>query len=154
MAKITKISDEKKKIQGTDRYIKNVPEAKPITALWKTPAGLSKAAQAFYKETGALLINAKVLTPLDRILFQQLPVLYDHLLKLEALLKKEGFTAGGADYIKKHPAANARKEIFNDFVRICEKFGLSPYDRNRLNLPVDKEPEDQSRKFLFAKHKK
>lgn len=154
MARITEISDEQKKLQGHNRFVKNVPQTAPITKLWHAPRHLSDQANRFYHECGEHLIKAKVLTELDKWAFFDCTFYYDELLKLKETLRKEGGVVYSKTGVKKHPAITAIKEINNIFIRLLEKFGLTPADRKKINLPVDSEPHDPARDFIFKNYEK
>jgi P27 family predicted phage terminase small subunit len=155
MGDITRTTDEEKRLKGQTRYIKNTPPTKPITRLWAAtsilkdyPNGLKEAARRFYSDIGGQLVKAKVLTNLDRESFIRLAILHGRLCELENRLAKEGETITQGDKTTRNPASITYKELFPQYLRLSEKYGLSPYDRRRLDLPTDDNPQDKSRKFL------
>ena len=115
MADIQHISDAQKKIQGGDRYIKNVPDTKPIKRLWPAPADLGDSGRQFHSRIGKILVKAKVLTELDRYTWFTLCDLVDNLAKVSKILEVEGFTCGFAEKTKKHPAATLYNELLKQF---------------------------------------
>jgi P27 family predicted phage terminase small subunit len=151
MGDIQHVSNKRKRLQGHDRFIKNTPDTRPIEKLWRTPKSLDKYAKKFHREAGKLLVNAKVLTELDKYAWFELCNLFGHLANTNLILKREGYTIGAGDKAKKHPAATLYNELFRQFQGSCVKFGLTPADRKKIDLPVDNNPNDPTRKFLFGK---
>jgi P27 family predicted phage terminase small subunit len=149
MARIQSITDKQKVLQGSKRFIKNVPDAKPIDRLWPAPADLKSAGRKFHKKIGNILVKSRVLTELDRYSWFELCYLAHHLSEVGKVLEAEGYVCGIGERCKKHPAANVYKDFLSAFSKLCEKFGLSPADRRRIDLPVDKNPKDSVRDFLF-----
>lgn len=153
MGKITEIGDKQKTLQGHSRFIKNAPDVKPIGKMWATPADLGGAGKALWEEQGSLLARARVLTDLDKPTFHLMCKCLDTVNQADTTLTEEGMTIASRDGERAHPAIKARKDAVADFIRLSEKFGLSPYDRNRLDLRIDAEPNDKVRKFLFRGNK-
>jgi P27 family predicted phage terminase small subunit len=154
MANIARISDSQKKIQGSSRWIKNTPPTKPIARLWATPADLGEKGKEFYRQVGARLVAAKVLTELDRYPFEELAALYEQLNELRAVLRRDGYVLEqvinnqGTTQTKRHPAQAMYKETLAGFIGLAQRFGLTPYDRRRLDLQIDENPNDKTREFL------
>jgi len=96
------------------------------------------------------LVRAKVLTDLDRPEFGMMCKWLDAFMDADETIASEGMTVACRDGAKAHPAVKARNDASVNFIRLSEKFGLSPYDRNKLDLKVDSEPNDKMRKFLFG----
>lgn len=143
--------DSQKILQGHNRFIKNVPEVKPIDRMWPVPRDLGDSGKALWRGVGPLLVSARVLTELDRPMFMLMCSRADTVGRAQETIEREGFTVIGHGGIQKsHPAINALKNGINDLIRLMEKFGLSPADRNKIDLPVDAKPEDAARKFLFG----
>jgi P27 family predicted phage terminase small subunit len=151
MARPKATSDKVKVLKGQKRFVKNVPETRPIKKLWRVPLDLPKSARSLYKEIGDLLVKSEVLTDLDKPLFLQMCRLYAHMQDAEKEIAEYGYvvmdTKGS---VKRNPAAAVHKELLNNFVRLAEKFGLSPYDRGKIDLKVDQNPSDEMRKFIFG----
>ena len=153
MGKIAEIGTKQKALQGHSRFIKNTPDVKPINRMWPTPGDLNEAGKALWEEQGSLLTKARVLTDLDKPTFLLLCRCLDVVTQADATLGEEGLTISNRDGERAHPAIKARKDAVADFIRLSEKFGLSPYDRNKLDLRVDSQPDDKMRRFLFGKNK-
>ena len=49
---------------------------------------------------------------------------------------------------RRHPALIGYKESLTAFLNLAQRFGLSPYDRRRIDIPVDENTDDATRKFL------
>jgi P27 family predicted phage terminase small subunit len=152
MARPRLVSDKQKKLQGHGRFVKNVPSTKPIQRLWPIPSGLKAPGKRLWKTVGRILVAAKALTDLDYESFSQLAFTYDSIHDLRKTLANEGWTTAGRTPGSKvkHPAAVLLKSAMADFKWLSEKFGLNPLDRSRLSLPVDSNPEDKTRDFLFG----
>ena len=149
MARISNQTNGLRELKGQHRYIKNIPDTKPIAHLWKLPVNLPKEAMRFYRHNGRILVKANVLTELDKDNFIRLCLVHDRLCTLERTLQTQGesiITEKGD--IKRHPAATSYKELFPQYMRLSEKFGLTPYDRRRIDLPIDTNPDDKDREFL------
>ena len=152
MARHQETSNKQKGLQGHGRFIKNTPNTKPIDKLWRMPSGLSAPGKHLWKARGEILVGAKMLTSLDFESFSQLCFTYDTICDLRKTLSKEGYTSKGrteGSFVK-HPAFPMLKSAMADFKWLSEKFGLNPLDRARLNIPVDPNPEDHDRDFLFG----
>lgn len=155
MARPRSVSDAAKKLQGHGRFVKNVPSTKPITRLWPVPPGLKKPGKRLWRTAGRILVGARALTDLDYESFCELCFTRDAIFDLRETLAAEGWTAAGRTPGSKvkHPAAVLLKGSMADFKWLSEKFGLNPLDRGRLSLPVDSNPEDSTRDFLFGGRK-
>jgi P27 family predicted phage terminase small subunit len=150
MARITKISDKKKKLQGQNRFIKNSPNTKPITKLWPAQRDLRGPGRAFHKAAGKLLVSARVLTEIDRFQWFELCYLYQQMTELKEIIRKEGYVVTGSVGVKKNPAMQLYNTAFTNFQKLSEKFGFSPLDRKKIDLPVDSNPDDPVRRFIFG----
>jgi len=151
MADKRKVSDIQKKLQGHDRFVKSVPDLKPIDKLWLSPRQLGDHGRELWRNAGRLLVKAKVLTELDKTAFSLMCESYQIVEAMTETLHKEGVAvpgAGGAE--KAHPAISLRKAAMADLMRFMEKFGLTPKDRTQLDIATDKEPADPAREFLFG----
>ena len=155
MARPKLVSDSQKTLQGHSRFIKNVPDTKPITRLWPTPSELKTPGKKLWRTVGRILVSARTLTDLDYHSFFQLCATYDAIVDLRKTLADEGWTTTGRNPGSKvkHPAAVLLKSEMANFKWLSEKFGLNPLDRGRLSLPVDSNPEDKTRDFLFGSRK-
>ena len=153
MGEITKIGHRQKQLQGHGRFIKNVPEVKPISKMWPTPADLGTAGKSLWETQGPILVKAKVLTELDEPLFTLLCKSLDFVDLADKTLATEGMTITCRDGAKAHPAVKARHDASMNFIHLSGKFGMTPYDRNKLDLRVDSQPDDKMRRFLFGKNK-
>jgi len=154
MGDIKRINDSQKKLQGHDRFVKNSPVTKPIARLWPVPAGLGDQGRAFYHRVGRVLVQAKVLTELDRDSFVLLASTLDTIHEATETLKAEGYTiAGTRGTAKTHPCISLRKNAVSDFLCLIGRFGLTPKDRSQIDLPVDSNPKDPARDFLFGGRK-
>ena len=151
MARLTEINNSTKRLQGQDRFIKNTPDTKPILKLWRSPGDMTRPAKAFHKGIGNILVKAKVLTELDKFQWFELCYLYGQLVELRKIIRDEGFVLKGEKKTTRHPAATIQKEVFSHFLKLSEKFGLTPADRAKIDLPVDDNPVDPAREFLFGK---
>jgi P27 family predicted phage terminase small subunit len=151
MGDVQHISNGEKKLRGQNRYIKNIPDTKPISKIWLPPKDLGEAGRKFNLKIGKILVKAKVLAETDKYSWFQLCRLVDHLAKIEIILNTEGYTIGSGDKTKKHPVATLYNELLKQFTSLCAKFGLTPFDKRKINLPVDKNPNDKVREFLFGK---
>lgn len=151
MARVTEISDKVKNLRGQKRFIKNVPASKPILQLWRTPKNLKAAGRYFYKAIGGQLVKSRVLTPLDRPLFFQLCQLHDNLSELDEGIAERGFiVADKKGSVKKNPEVAVHKDLLNVYLRLAEKFGLSPHDRKKIDLKIDANPSDAMRRYVFG----
>jgi P27 family predicted phage terminase small subunit len=150
MAKIQSISDSQKKLQGHNRFVKNIPETKPITRLWPAPADLGDYGRQFYTSIGKILVRCKILTDLDKYTWFELCHSVEILMDLRKNLQTEGYCVGFGDKVKKNPAATIYNEVSKQFWNNAAKFGLSPFDRRKIDLPVDSNPRDKVREFLFG----
>ena len=150
MARPKSLSNDVLRLQGHDRFIKNTPDTKPIMKLWNAPGDLGRPGKAFHKSVGGILLRAKVFTDLDRHLWFELCYLYEQMLKIRAIISIEGLVVRSGDKIVRHPITTIQREVFTNFLKLSEKFGLTPLDRNKIDLPVDANPDDPTREFLFG----
>jgi P27 family predicted phage terminase small subunit len=154
MARIKEIMNWQKKLQGHKRFVKNTPEVKPITRLWITPKFLNEQGREFWTEAGRVLVKAKGLTELDKQTFSMLAASYGTVAAADEALMREGYTVPGrGETVVKHPLVAVRKNAMSEFVTLAQRFGLTPYDRNKIDLPVDSNPQDKARLFLFGGNK-
>jgi P27 family predicted phage terminase small subunit len=156
MARLQTISNVQKKLQGSgsSRYIKASPDNKPLNKLWVTPPELKKQARAFYQRIGAALVRGKVLCELDLYSFITLCQVYQQLHDMQTQLDEDGYTVkeinsqGVVINEKRHPALIGHKEALTAFINMAQRFGLTPFDRKRIDLPVDENPNDKTREFF------
>jgi len=153
MARITKITDAQKKLQGHGRFVKAVPDVRPINKMWPTPDDLGGAGRALWETQGPLLVKAKVLTDLDEPLFALLCRSLDLVYLADEAIAAEGITIDSKGTIKGHPAIKLRGEGMAQVLALSARFGLTPYDRGKIDLKVDSEPNDKMRKFLFGRNR-
>jgi P27 family predicted phage terminase small subunit len=105
----------------------------------------------FFKKTGNLLVKARILTHLDKPLFVELCHLHADLQKLRRELRLNGFVIPDErGSFKRNPATLTYKDLLVQYLRICQKFGLSPSDREKLDLKVDDNTQDAIRKDIFG----
>lgn len=103
---------------------------------------------------GQTLVGAKVLTELDRHTFTVLARAFQQLADMQAVLDKEGYTISRCNQDglicdeRRHPALLGYKEALNAYMNLASRFGLTPYDRRRIDLPVDENQDDKHRKFF------
>ena len=151
MARIAETTNKVKYLRGQKRFIKNVPASKPILQLWRTPENLKTPGRKFYKSIGGQLVKSRVLTPLDRPLFFQLCQLHNNLSELDEGIATNGFiVADKKGSVKKNPEVAVYKDLLNVYLRLAEKFGLSPHDRKKIDLKIDKNPTDKMREYIFG----
>jgi P27 family predicted phage terminase small subunit len=151
MPRLKTVPDSQKVLQGHSRFVKNVPEIKPIDRMWPVDKSLGKSGQWLWTNIGPLLVRAKMLTDLDRPTWTLLCKSRDIIDTADRTTDQEGFSVVGHGGIKKsHPALRARQDAVNTYIRLAEKFGLSPVDRNKIDLKVDDNPQDKTRDFLFG----
>lgn len=153
MARVTEISDAQKKLQGHGRFVKAVPDVRPINKMWPVPEGLGEAGRALWETQGPLLVKAKVLTDLDEPLFKLLCRSLDLVALADEAIASEGITIMSKDTVKGHPAIRLRSEGMSQILALSARFGLTPYDRGKIDLKVDSQPDDKMRKFLFGRNK-
>jgi P27 family predicted phage terminase small subunit len=153
MGRKTEVNSKLKALQGHSRFIKNVPDVKPILKIWPAPADLGEAGRSLWLNQGPLLVKAKVLTDLDEPLFKLLCRSLDILDMTDKTLAAEGLTVMSKAATKAHPAIKLRGEAVAHVLALSARFGLTPYDRTKIDLRVDAEPDDDFRKFLQRKNK-
>ena len=123
MGSFSKTNTKEKELKGQSRYIKNVPDTKPIVKIWDTPKKLQES-------------------------FIRLERIHGRLCALEDDLLDNGEVIIQDDKTVRNPSAITYKELFPQYLRLAEKFGLTPYDRKRIDLPTDDNPNDSTREFL------
>ena len=149
MADIAKITDAQKRLQGSSRYVKNSPVSKPVAKLWNAPKGMGPKARGYFSSIGRELVKAGVLTQMDRPQFEELCMLYQTVCDLRELLKEDGYVIRDSNgKPSRHPASVLYRDTLASFINLSQRFGLTPYDRKRIDLPVDKNTKDASREFL------
>jgi P27 family predicted phage terminase small subunit len=143
MARIPEQSDKLKVLKGYRKSVKNGIGLAPISRLWDVPTDLDERAAEFYKRIGEILVEHRVLTNLDEFTFIWLAKMHSRLRRLEDTLSVEGdilINAKGKQYL--HPAGNAHHKLFSSFRSLAERFGLTPYDRRKIDLKLEKLPDD------------
>ena len=59
MGDIQHISEKQKKLQGAKRYIKNIPDTKPISKIWIPPKDLGEDGRKFNLKIGKILVKSQ-----------------------------------------------------------------------------------------------
>ena len=100
--------------------------------------------EKFYYRVGAKLVKSGVLDDLDYDLFVSLCRISAVLKEAETVLITEGFVIdGGRNVQKKHPIFQIYRDLYANYLKLSNLFGLTPASRNEkfvmAELPTKKE---------------
>src|SRR5262245_15987755 len=116
-------------------------EPKPARTLPPCPAWVSAEARKYWRDIGSALDGMKVMTVADRV---ALGLLADALARYVAAkravygtAKEEGTgftTVNGAGTLMRHPMALLMSEAWEQVLKTCREFGLTPSSRTGVRL--------------------
>jgi len=96
------------------------------------------------------LIEAQVLTELDREFLAAFCECWAAYWDLKAIVQEEGYTTTtDKGNVRQHPAVGAMKMMLDNVVRLGREFGLTPASRSRIEA-LPEPPTDPTAEFLFG----
>jgi len=140
-----------KVVQGTfrpDRAPKSPSRAQ--SGAPRAPKGMSQLGLGCWRRMVPRLIEAQVLTELDREMLAAFCECWAAYWDLKAIVQKEGYTTmGSRGNLRPHPAVGAMKVQLDYVVRLGREFGLTPASRSRIEA-LPEPPTDPTAEFLFG----
>ena len=125
-----------------ERYRNDDPEPKISDNCPQPPEWLSELARKYWRQLSNICYEAGLLTEADTVAFAELCHCAARLEETAAILVQEGavLTDGkGKQY--RHPIAVERSQLQGTFLKLCNKFGLTPSDRNGLPVQKPEKPD-------------
>lgn len=120
-----------------------------IKKLWNCPNDLNSEAEKFYYRVGAKLVRSGVLDDLDYDLFVSLCRISAVLKAAEDILLKDGFVIdGGRNVQKKHPIFQIYRDLYANYLKLSNLFGLTPASRNEKFIMTE-QPKDKKIERFF-----
>lgn len=118
------------------------PLPRPVVG-GKSPYKLGHFGLKFYRDISKRLSKLGILTELDRYTLELLARSYQTIRECDTILQREGLSvADKRGSIKKNPLCSVRKDATATFIKLSEKFGLSPYDRHGFHIEDDSDGDD------------
>ncbi len=130
----------------TGAKLKNIPDPEKVK-VFKCPSWMPDLGRAWWEIVAPQLIQLQILTELDRGTFETTAMAYALLRKAGEQLVDDGFTITGDRGEKRHPALGAYKTNVEIFLKGCERFGLDPQARQRMDITIPKKEKTQIEEF-------
>jgi P27 family predicted phage terminase small subunit len=137
-----------KLLQGTARPDRERNEPKPLPLAPPCPKWLPREAKREWRRLVPQLEKLGLVSRLDRDALADLCLTVTRLREAEAKVEELGVLIPSGTGWKKNPAVTAAAEYRKALARWAERFGLTPGDRGRLDLPQVENEEDEFEKFL------
>ena len=97
---------------------------------WKVPKGLGKHGSALYRDVGPLLLREGSLKRVDKPSFHLMCQCFDMMAdSFEKMSRSGTVVKDERGSIKKHPLFQIWKDSRDGYLRLAERFGLSPKAR-------------------------
>lgn len=132
--------------------MKNEPKPQPVAP--KCPSRLPKEAKRKWKELAPKLEKLGLLTQVDGGAFADLCLCLARLAEAEQSISINGLLVPAKDGLKRNPALQTAREYRQAVARWYEKFGLTPADRGRLDMPAARERDEDDDFFAYKREKK
>ena len=124
------------------RYVRRrAGEPQPAWAMPPCPAWVSPHARKYWKEIGAVLDGMKVMTVADRVALRLLVDALAHYIALKRAIygtaKEPGSgltTINAAGTLMRHPMALLMHDAWEQVLKACREFGLTPSSRTGVRL--------------------
>jgi len=116
----------------------------------EAPEGMSSAGADCWQRITPKLVEARVLTELDRETLAAFCECWAEYWALKAVVAEVGYyttSKSGGDRL--HPAVTARKTMLDNVIRLGREFGLTPASRSRIEA-LPESPTDPTAEFLFG----
>jgi len=140
-----------KVVQGTfrkDREPRSPVDLEPGTP--GPPDGMSRAALACWERITPKLVQARVLTELDREMLAAYCECWATYWELKVIVQEEGYTTmGSRGNLRPHPAVGVMTTMLDNVIRLAREFGLTPASRCRIEV-LPESPTDPTAEFLFG----
>jgi P27 family predicted phage terminase small subunit len=113
------------------------------------PKELSPEAKRKWRELVPLLLEAGLLTPLDRSILAMYCSTWSTLVAAQAILAREGLTVPtGEGGVKNHPVLAIQQSATNQLRLLGQQLGLSPEGRLRLHVQGAPAQEESKAKYF------
>ncbi len=127
------------------REVVKEPMPRPVFP-GRCPYNLGNYGRLFYKRMARKLSKLGLLKELDGYSLELLARSYQCTRECDEVLRADGLVIPDArGSKKKHPLCAVRKDAVATFIKLSEKFGLTPYDRHGM---VIREPEEDAEDLL------
>ncbi len=149
--------DNVRKLRGTKVLRTTTPDGSTRPAkrlvlppkLPAPPAGLSAMARAEWRRVGKELERAGVISEIDRGALTAYCTAWDHMMKANATLTKEGVTRVRDGEVVKHPAWQIYREANRTMLAVATQLYLTPTSRLRIPVPQGATVGDPDADDLF-----
>jgi P27 family predicted phage terminase small subunit len=153
-----KIPNEVKRAQGT--YRKDRDKTINISSLpapdLTPPKYLNKVARQEWNRVAPLLLEQNTLLAIDRSLLASYCQFFSHWIASEADLARNGLVINVSSQTRtgstvkpvQNPALRNSVAAHRQMLQVSSKFGISPIDRDKVNVSPDAGTEDELDKFL------
>jgi P27 family predicted phage terminase small subunit len=150
-----RLPEEELKARGTKRPDRhgNRLEAEPLDTLPPAPSGLTKEGKAVWVETCQKLIALKILSDQDRDVIEQYCIAVVTARKAARDIEENGYSLEndkGGRYT--NPALAALKQSWATMLSISDRFGFSPYARQKLKAETKSKEKQDPLAALFGKN--
>lgn len=124
-----------------------------LDAMPKPPKSLTlPEARLLWKRLGAMLVNARILSPIDLTMFEMLCECWAMTREAERAVARDGIlvtTPNG--HKQQHPCISIARGYRKLTTELAAEFFLTPNDRSRLSPLEPAEEDDADLAFLFGK---
>jgi P27 family predicted phage terminase small subunit len=150
-----RLPEEELKARGTKRPDRhdNRLEAEPLDQIPPPPSGLTKEGKAVWVDTCQKLIALKILSDQDRDVIEQYCIAVVTARKAARDIEENGYSLEndkGGRYT--NPALAALKQSWATMLSISDRFGFSPYARQKLKAETKSKEKQDPLAALFGKN--
>ena len=151
-----KKNEKLKVLQGTNRKDreKNNPKPKPLFP-HSPPKNMipkeAKHARKFWKDYAGKLEKLGLAREIDIPAFYTMAMTWETIRQCEELIAKEGILVPGArgQELVKNPAVSVLNAARQQFRLQCQRFGLDPDSREKINIATNDDDDDSFMEFLL-----
>ena len=127
----------------TGQKKKGVPEPERVKA-FNCPSWMPPLGREWWGKVAPQLLALNILTELDKGSFEATALAYGLMRLAAKQLLDDGFTIkGDRGGEKRHPASEVYKANVTIFQKGCERFGLDPMSRQRMDIKMPKKEKTQ-----------
>jgi len=130
----------------TGQKLKNTPNPEKVK-VFKCPSWMPPLGRKWWGEVAPILLKLDVLTELDKGSFEATALAYSLMRKASEELIADGFTVQSDRGSKKHPALSAYKINMEIFMKGCDRFGLDPQARQRMDISFPTKEKSQQEQY-------
>jgi len=125
-------------------------EPHPEVVIPKHPIWVSPKAKKYWKEIAPMLADYGVITNWDRIALALLvDTLADYIAAKKLIVKHGEITPSKKDAVYQYPAVGIKNRTFENVLKLCREFGLTPASRSNVQIEKASDPKENPKARFF-----